>query len=327
MPERYIQPLRLLIQSVFMLLSLLAVIRFSLFLSAATAGVEAVNRPAVMDAFLPLTAMDGMIFWIKGGGISPLHPAAVIILLAAIIISFLFRRSFCSWVCLLGTVSEWLWKLGFSKNARNVTVPHRFDLLLRAFKYLFLLYLLFSALFIPQRLLQERLITGSYADAGLLHLLFHPTITVFVIISAFVISSIFIRNPFCRYLCPFGAMFSIFALASPTAVQRNRKKCVSCGVCNQACPSGIDVMRSSRVNSAECLGCWRCISYCRVNQALYMGVASKWRMVGVLFAVLLLVTFWGTVTVGKLTGHWDSTLTASDYRIEKNRPYQQNNKR
>lgn len=314
MPERYIQPLRLLIQSLFMIIALSALVRFILFLSDPLHNSRLpAARPELMDSFLPMSALNGLVFWLKTGTINLFHPVAVLILLAAITVSFLCRRGFCSWICLIGSISEWLWKSGFARNRRNIRLPVKVDRLLRAIKYLIMLYLLLAAFFTPHLLLQRKLEAERFADASLVNLLFHPSITFLLIIILFTVTSIHIRNPFCRYLCPFGALFSVYSILSPLAVRRDRKKCVSCGVCNQACPSGIDIMGSNRVNSPECIGCWRCISHCRVNRAVYMGVAGKWRLPGIIFVIMLLATFCFTMTIGKKLGYQGSVLTPADY--------------
>jgi polyferredoxin len=316
MSDRYVQPLRLLIQIVFLVLSLLIGFRFFRFLQAVQQGFDTVSRPAAIDAFLPISGLFGTAAWLKGGGINPIHPAAVVIFVTIIVVSLLLRRAFCSWICPVGAISEWLWKLGFNKLQRNWLPSRLADLGLRGIKYLLLGFFLFTAISWSLPMLQDFLGSGYHAiaDARLLQLFRSPSVVTLAVVGLLVAFSIPLRNPFCRFLCPYGALLSLVSLASPLAVQRDQKKCVSCGVCSQVCPSRIDVMHATRVNNPECLGCWRCISHCRVHASLSMRAFGKLAVPGFLFAMLLLLLFWGGTRIGKATGYWNSIVTPADYR-------------
>jgi polyferredoxin len=125
--------------------------------------------------------------------------------------------------------------------------------------------------------------------------------------------SLVLRNPFCRYLCPYGALLGVAALLSPLRVTRDTGRCVSCGACNQVCPSYIDVMHKESVNSPECIGCWRCVGHCRFNESLSMRVAGRYAVPGIVFALLVVGLFWGGTVAGKWSGHWHTTLTIEEY--------------
>ncbi|HXE98630.1 MAG TPA: hypothetical protein VN642_19665, partial [Dongiaceae bacterium] len=67
------------------------------------------------------------------------------------------------------------------------------------------------------------------------------------------------------------------------------------------------------VVSPECIGCWRCISHCRFNEALSMRVVRRFTMPGLVFAALVVLTFWGGTMIGKLSGHWHSSISLEEY--------------
>lgn len=316
MSDRYVQPLRLLVQIVFLLLSLIIGVRFYHFLLALQQGIDTVSRPAAIEAFLPISGLFGTAALLKGGGINPVHPAAVVFFLTIILVSLLLRRAFCSWICPIGTISEWLWKLGFSKLHRNWLPPRWSDLSLRAVKYLLFGFFMVTAVSWSLPMLQNFLGSNYHiiSDAKLLNLFRSPSVLTLAVVGLLLALSIPLRNPFCRFICPYGALLGLVSLLSPLAVHRDQKKCVSCGVCSQVCPSRIDVMHASRVNNPECLGCWRCISHCRVNTALSMRVFSKLTVPGVLFALVVILLFWGGTRIGKTTGHWNTAVTPADYR-------------
>jgi polyferredoxin len=67
-----------------------------------------------------------------------IHPAAFFLLGAFLAISFLFRKAFCSWLCPVGTVSEYLWRLGKKLLGRNLRIWRWMDIPLRGLKYFLL---------------------------------------------------------------------------------------------------------------------------------------------------------------------------------------------
>lgn len=317
MSDRYVQPLRTLMQIGFLLLSLWIGFRFAQYIGAVEAGLPpAVTRPGGIDAFLPISGLFGTAAWLKGGGINPVHPAAVVVFVTIVVLALVLRRAFCSWICPVGAVSEWLWKLGFSRFRRNPAPPRLLDAALRGIKYLLMAYFLFAAVTWSLDSLQGFLFSGYHAisDQKLLSLFRHPSTTTLTVLGVILVLSVVLRNPFCRYLCPYGALLGLTAWLSPCAVQRDREHCVSCGVCNQVCPSRINVMQARRVTDPECLGCWRCISHCRVQSALSMRLFGRRAIAGVLFALLVVALFWGGSVIGKVTGHWQTVVTPEDYR-------------
>lgn len=316
MSNRYVQPLRLVIQCCYLVLCIIIGLRFYLFSLAVQQGMVTSTRPAAIDAFLPISGLFGTVAWLKGGGINVLHPAAVVVFVLAITVSLLLRRAFCSWICPIGTLSEWLWKIGFHRLQRNWLPPRQLDRGLRSIKYLAMGFFLFTAFSWSLPMLQQFLGSDYHAvsDLKLLALFRTPSITTLAVICLLFLLSLPLRNPFCRYLCPYGALLGLVAFCSPSAVQRDRKTCVSCGVCNQVCPSRLDIMHAQRVTSPECIGCWRCISHCRVHTALSMRAFGRLLIPGLLFALLVLLLFWGGTGLGKLSGHWQGVLTPQDYR-------------
>src|ERR1039458_584839 len=88
------------------------------------------------------------------------------------------------------------------------------------------------------------------ADVRLLDFFLHISPFARGVILGLLALSIVLNNPFCRYLCPYGALLGLVAMLSPVRVTRDRERCISCGACSQACPSSIDVMHNKSVASA-----------------------------------------------------------------------------
>ena len=313
------QPLRIAIQWIYLFFTVWLGIRFWQFVThyRSKGLTPAVPRPDGVEAFLPIAALLGIRDWLQTGSLNAVHPASVVILLTAIALAFLLRRSFCSWICPIGTLEEILWKRGFVLFRRNIRLPKWLDITLRSPKYLllaFFAYFIFWAM-APDQV--SSFIASDYnkiADVRLLDFFLHLSGWPLLFIIVTLVLSLPLRNPFCRFLCPYGALLGLCSLLSPVKVTRDRVLCVSCGVCSQFCPAYIPVMQKKRVNSPECVGCWRCISHCRSEGALSMKlIGGKLTIAGMVFAALVVLVFVGGTFTGKLTGHWKTAITPAEY--------------
>jgi polyferredoxin len=318
MSARYMQPLRILVQCSFLVFMIWLGINFYRFVNTVSAGVtESIPaRPDGIDGFLPISGLLGTAYWVKGGEINSIHPAAVIIFVTVILLSLLLRRSFCSWICPVAVISESAWKGGFRLMRRNLRLPVWLDFILRGIKYLLLVlfvYFIAIAMSLDDLFIFIQSDYHKIADVRLLNFFLHISPLVMGIMLVLVALSVVLQNPFCRYLCPYGALLGLVATLSPLRVTRNTERCVSCGVCSKVCPTYIDVMHKTSVNSPECIACWRCISHCRFNEALSMRAVRRFSVPGFIFAALVVLLFSGGIMIGKLSGHWHSSISLQEY--------------
>ncbi len=318
MSARYMQPLRILTQFIFFGFLLWLCFSFYTFVQMVSSptGATTIARPDGIEGFLPISGLLGTASWVKGGEFNSIHPAAVIVFLTVIAVSILLRRSFCSWICPVAALSECAWKAGYKVTRRNVRLPVKLDVALRSLKYVLMVFFIY---FIAIAMTNDALlqfIQSDYhkiADVRLMNFFLHMSPFAFGIILIIVLCSFVLRNPLCRYLCPYGALLGLIALFSPLRITRNADHCVSCGACSQVCPTYIDVMHKTSVASPECIACWRCVSHCRFNNALSMSVFKRFAVPGFVFAILVLTLFIGGTVIGKLSGHWHSSISLEEY--------------
>ena len=90
--------------------------------------------------------------------------------------------------------------------------------------------------------------------------LFNWKISILLLVS---LLSIIIYRPFCRYLCPLGAIYGCFNKVSLYRYQVDREKCIHCQKCRRTCKLDIPVYETP--NSAECIRCGACKRACPVN--------------------------------------------------------------
>lgn len=293
--------------------------RFLAFYFSCLARGGAVRpRPPGVEAFLPISGLMSARYWLHTGIIHPVHPAALLIFGAVITVSFLFKRSFCSWVCPFGFVSEKLADLGRRVVGRYLHLPRWADLPLRALKYLLLGFLVW-VIFFGMNVAGLRSFLDSpfnqTADARLLLFFLHPSITAIVVLATLVVASVFVRHFWCRYLCPYGALTALVGVISPTRIQRRAGSCIDCAKCTAACPARLPVNRLLTVHSDECTLCLECIQSCPVPNTLAVGLAYPRRRVAPLFIALTIAgVFLLFIALGRLSGHWQSSVPPSQLR-------------
>ncbi len=73
-------------------------------------------------------------------------------------------------------------------------------------------------------------------------------------------ASVGIHRPFCKYLCPLGAFYSLFNRLSLYRMNLDKGKCVGCKACESSCPMGVSVTKN--INSTECIRCGKCNAQC-----------------------------------------------------------------
>lgn len=87
-----------------------------------------------------------------------------------------------------------------------------------------------------------------------------------ILISVILLSWVFYR-PFCKWICPLGAFYSLFNRVSLLGIQVNAGKCVSCGKCQKVCGMDVDVTKTP--NHAECIRCGKCMKSCPTGAIRY----------------------------------------------------------
>ena len=224
-------------------------------------GLNCYSCPGAIGA-CPLGALQNAIA--SSGHRAPFYVFGIILLFG-----ITFGRTICGYLCPMGLLQELIYKIPTYKIKKNKVTK-----ILSYLKYIILFVLVFLIPFMysfqnfpvpafckyicPSGTLEGAigiLLNPANADKfSMLGLLFTRK---FIILSIILLSAAFIYRAFCRFLCPLGALYGLFAKFSIIGVRVNDSKCIDCGRCISKCP--VDIMK---VGDAECVHCGKCIDHC-----------------------------------------------------------------
>jgi polyferredoxin len=310
---------RSVVQSAFVLLCIWIGVEFHLFVTwGLSGGTDSfANRPPGVEGFLPISALISLNYWLQTGVINTVHPSGLFILLAVVGVSLVLKKAFCSWLCPIGTLSESLWMLGRKLIGRNVNLPRWLDYPLRSLKYLLLLFFSWSVWRMDILSLEAFVFSPYNKMADVKMYLFFAEIggVALLILLGLVVLSLFIRNFWCRFLCPYGALLGLAGWLSPLKITRNVSTCIDCELCMKACPASIAVHKTKRVWSDECMSCMACVDACPVKQTLDVRLTRRSKPVPTWAMGVLVVGMFVAITgMAMLTGHWQNRISQSEYQ-------------
>jgi polyferredoxin len=282
-----------------------------------TGAHTSLSRPAGVEGWLPIAGMMNLKYFLLIGHIPALHPAAMFLLITFLAIAFLFRKAFCSWLCPIGTMSEYLWRAGQKLFRRNFRIWKWFDIPLRGLKYLLLGFFVWAVSSMSANAIAAFMQSdyGLIADVKMLDFFRFLGQTGAIVIAVLVVASLFVQNFWCRYLCPYGALLGLTSLLSPLRIRRDPESCIDCAKCAKACPSALPVDQLITIKSAECTGCLECIAACPAQGALQMSLPRSAKHVPTwAIAAGVAALFLGIVGYAKTAGFWNSDVPDHVYR-------------
>lgn len=293
--------------------------RFAHFVAYYRQNLEgpAPSRPTGVDGFLPVGALASLKQWLLSGNWDQLHPAALVIFLTILVTALVAKKSFCSWLCPVGTVSDLLHSLHCQLRLPNLRPWRWLDILLRSGKYLLLAFflkiiLLDMPLFAVRQFLQSPY--WAISDVKMLDFFVQPSGTTLMVTATLLLLTLFIPHFWCRYLCPYGGLLGLVSLLSLTRVRRESSHCNGCGACTRACPNRIEVANKEAVCSLECSACLRCVAACQQKAIALTGPLQQRQRPAWLLPTLLLGIYAVGIGLGIASGHWQSSLGPDAYR-------------
>jgi len=200
------------------------------------------------------------------------------------LIGAVLGRFVCGWLCPFGLIQDLLHKIPFGRKIKSVPG----DKYLRILKYgILLLFVILLPMFVLDIAGQGEpwfckwicpsgtLFAGwplSILNSGIRQTVGFLFAWKSMVLIGLIVLSIFVYRPFCKYLCPLGAIYGIFNPISFYKINIKKDKCTNCSACQNACKMNIDVRENP--NSAECIRCGDCVKACDY-QAITKGFIKK----------------------------------------------------
>jgi len=318
-PYRFLPTLRGLVQAAYIVFFVLVGVEFHAFYTQIVSGGPiTAHRPPAVEAFLPISALLGLKRFVLTGLWDEIHPAGLTILVAAIVSSLLARKVFCSWVCPVGGLSRalaWAGRKTLWKRLKKETLVHRWaDLALSSLKYLLLAFFVWVIVIGMDRAAIEAFQHNAYnyaADAKMLLFFTDISRTAAVTLILLAALSVVIKNFWCRYLCPYGALLGLVSWISPQRVVRDEATCIDCKACTRTCPVEIRVHAKTSVWTPECTGCMSCVAACPVDRCLTVTRKGKTSVSPYMIPAIGLGTIFALWGIARITGHWHTDLPLS----------------
>lgn len=197
------------------------------------------------------------------------------------VFGIIFGRFICGWLCVFGLIQDLLYKIKVPK----FTMPEKLDKVLRYLKYVILFVFVIA---LPMFAVNNQGIAPPYfcqwicpvgtLEGGIPLVLMQESLrsTIgflfyfkFVILILIVALSMFVYRPFCKYICPLGAIYALFNKISIVRLRRDASSCTDCGLCAKVCDMGVNPVKNC--DSTECIKCGKCVGECP-TKALHIGV-------------------------------------------------------
>ncbi len=198
-----------------------------------------------------------------------------------ILSGLLFGRMICGFLCPFGLIQELFYKIPVPKLKKN-KITH----ILSHLKYIILIiFVIYIPLFFafkngfPLPAFCKYICPAGTLEGGLTLVLSNPSLRavagvlftwkVFVLV-LMIGSTCFIYRSFCRFLCPLGAIYSLFSRISVLGIQVDENKCTHCNQCVRHC-----LMDIKKVGDKECIQCGACKNVCHFDAIHWKHIRPK----------------------------------------------------
>ncbi len=187
-------------------------------------------------------------------------------------LGMIFGRFICGWMCPFGFFQDLLYKIPFFKKVKNLP-GHKYAI------YLKYVILLVFVIILPMTILNaggvgqpwfcEYICPSGLLLGGIPLTASNPNLAAQIgprfiwklaILILVIVLSIISYRPFCKYVCPLGALYGFCNPVASHRMRVDKEKCVSCGMCQKAC--GMDIKVWQNPNSMECIRCGKCRQAC-----------------------------------------------------------------
>jgi len=261
-----------------------------------------------VDAICPFGGLESLYSLVTNGEYVDRVLASSVVLLVLITgLTIISGRSFCGWICPLGTLQGIMHGIGRAvlRKRRPVTIPNESKI--RLTRYIVFIVFTVGAWYGSKLLIRPYDPWVAWMHMSEFEHAVEEFIIGIIILFVVLIISIGISRVFCRYMCPVAAFLSLVSFLSISRIYRDEDRCTKCSLCDKRCPVGLEVSNTQNVSRQECISCGECISACPVPDTLNFKVAGRQVLSSMSIGILVVALFFGTILVTQATGVYSST--------------------
>lgn len=227
-------------------------------------GLNCYSCPGALGA-CPIGALQAIIG-------SPAYRISLYVFGFISLFGVMLGRVVCGFLCPFGLVQDLLYKIPFKIKEKNLP-GHKW---LKHFRYVVLIVfvvlltsLIHDVTGIGSPWYCEWICPSGTLLAGIPLITMNPEFQAAIgfqffwklsLLIIILLLSVAYYRPFCKYVCPLGAIYGVFNPVSTYRLVVDPEKCVRCGMCQKAC--GMDIKTFETPNSTECIRCLKCVSAC-----------------------------------------------------------------
>jgi len=163
-----------------------------------------------------------------------------------VIATVLWGRLYCGRMCAFGALTQLMDAIVPARWRREL--PDRYDHQALNIKYGVLAFAIIYFLVTKDRFVYRYIEPFWFFS-------FHASVVMWVMLGVLLTATIFVRNLYCRYLCPVGAALGLISNLTIFKIKR-WKECNTCKICQKACDWG--AIRGPKIIKSECVRCDDC---------------------------------------------------------------------
>ncbi len=230
-------------------------------------GLNCYSCPGAIGA-CPLGSLQAAIA--NPAGKLPFYVTGLLLLFGA-----LLGRMVCSFLCPFGLVQELVYKIPTPKVKKN-SITRKMSIGKYVVLVLFVLLLPYVAYLVTglgSPFFCKYICPVGSLEAGIPLVIMNEGLRSIIgflfswkmsLLAVFLLTAVFLYRPFCRFVCPLGAVYSFFNRIALFGVRVNANTCIGCNACVRFCKMDV-----KKVNDRECIRCGECIDVCPVQAISY----------------------------------------------------------
>ena len=260
-----------------------------------------------VDAICPFGGLESLYSVIfHGQYLQRIYISSFILLGITLLLVIVTGRTFCGWICPLGTLQGIAGLIGRRVFGFKQRLSLEQDNRVRWLRYVALIVFTVGAW------MGGKLLIRPYDPWVAWMHIWEPIDMIrgfpigFAILIGSLITAMVIPRAFCRYLCPMGIFLGIANRLSFTRITVNQETCIHCLACDRKCPVGIPIANATVVDQTDCLSCGECIPVCPVPNTIQFETNRR-RVSPMALGVTVIVIFFGVIGLTKAVGIYQST--------------------